>query len=505
MIARASGSPISTTTGSNVLTKFYTNVQQHGNNMLVRGFANGKRKQITVPYKPYLFVPSRAGTYKSIKGQPLEKMSFSDIKDAREFIKNHEDVSGFAIHGMTQFLYPFINDEYEGRVDYDTSLIRIGVIDIECDSAGGFPNLALANKEINAITLHSEGVFYTFGLQPYTTKEDNVVYVHCTSEKDLLTKFLQRWNQQDLDIVTGWNIEFFDVPYLVNRITNVLGKEEAKKLSPWRILQEKTVEINGKDNQAFVPLGISVLDFYGLYRKFTYTKRDSYRLGAIAKFELGDDKLEFEGTLAELYASDHTTYIDYNIKDVALILRLEHKLGFINQAMAIAYDAKVNYNDALTSVRLWDVIIHNDLMSRKIACPPAPRVGNNHRIIEGGYVKEPQPGRYRWLVSFDLTSLYPHIIMGWNMSPETLCEFYDWKANDVLEQGAEFQRIRAQCIKRNESLAGNGTTYSRKTLGFLPGLMHRVFEDRKKAKKEMLEKKMILELIREEQERRKAK
>jgi len=457
--------------------------------MYVRGFDKGLRYTDVVSYKPYLFIAKNGGKYKTLDGKPVEKLEFDSIADARDFIGRYDQVSNMEIYGLTTFPYLYIFDAFKGDIDYDPKLVNIATIDIECAADEGFPDISRADKPITAITLRSRSRNYVFGCGEFTSTDDKTFYTQCRDEYELIQQFLDCWENLDLDIITGWNIEFFDIPYIVNRIKNLFNEREAKRLSPWRILDEKIVEFRGKENQSYNPAGISVLDYYQLYRKFMFGNQESYKLDFIAQVELGEKKIDYSeyGNLLELYKNNYQKFIEYNIHDCILVDRLDDKLKFLEQTMALSYDAKVNYPDVMTTVRPWDIIIHNYLLERNIVIPPLKRQLMEGSLI-GGHVKEPKIGLSKWVVSFDLNSLYPHLIMQYNISPETFEERIPFPSVDeLLKKTSDFE------FNREWSYAANGCCYRRDQQGFLPALMERMYNDRTKYKKLMLEAKQRYE------------
>ena len=242
----------------------------------------------------------------------------------------------------------------------------------------GVPDVELATRPITAITLHFDGVYYAYGMGKYTPTRSDVEYKRYDNEYDLIIDFLDDWRTINPDVVTGWNVEGFDIPYIINRFTNVVGRNITLKLSPWENIAEKTVttkSIFGTEEKPVKDIkGLSVLDYLVLYKKFTYKAQENYRLDTIANVELGERKLDYSehGSLLQLYKNDHQKFIEYNVKDVELVERLEQKLGLLEQVYALAYDAKVNFADPLTSVTMWDVIIHNHLMDQNIVVPSKP-------------------------------------------------------------------------------------------------------------------------------------
>ena len=469
-----------------MMTSFYTHVHMRGNKIYLRGYDKGLRVKEVVEYTPYLFVPKTTGKYKTLDGQPVEKMMFESISEAREFLKTYEDVSNMKIYGLNTFQYLYIFDTYKGDIDYDPKQVKIGTLDIECMAGEGFPDIQKADKPLTAITVRCRNRNYVFGLKDFFSADPNTYYIKSDTEVQMVHQFLQCWKALDLDVVTGWNIEFFDVPYLVNRI-KALGMDP-KKLSPWNMLDEKMVEFRGKENQSYTPVGISVLDYYQLYRKFMFGNQESYKLDYIAQIELGEKKLDYSqyDGLDDFYEKDPQKYIEYNIHDCVLVDKLDDKLKFLEQVMALAYDAKVNYNDTMTTVRPWDIIIHNYLLEQGIVIPPITRNEMDEHLL-GGFVKEVRPGLSRWVVSFDLNSLYPHLIMQYNISPETFAGRIEFPSVDYMLEGTWEYR------DSSVAYAANGCTYRKDKQGFLPQLMERMYDDRTKYKKLMIEAKQRFE------------
>lgn len=471
---------------------FYTNVQLRGDKILHRGYENGKRFSFTEPCRPYLFVGPYNGPteYRTLDGRAVKRIDFDSPREANLFIQRRKDVGNSYVYGLPFFAYTYINDKYKGEVQYDPTLIRVLNVDIEVAADEGFPSIEKADKEITAITFKYKNKFVVIGGQPYTPKDENVTYIKAENEAQLLMKFIDCYKAVDPDIITGWNIEFFDIPYIINRITKVIGQEFANKLSPFNALREREVIIAGREHQVYDPVGVSVLDYMQLYRKFTFVMRDSYSLNNIAHIELGQKKLDYSehDSLFDLYKKDWEKFIDYNIQDVELVARLEDKLKLIEQVLAIAYDAKVNYQDTFTSVRMWDLIIHNYLLDKNIVVPQFTKA-DKERQAEGAYVKDPQVGIHNWVVSFDLNSLYPHLIMQYNISPET------WKGKIGMTPSIEdiidgaWSKVKDSITEQSVTIAATGDLYDRDYKGFLPTLMQKMYDDRVVWKNRMLEAK----------------
>jgi DNA polymerase elongation subunit (family B) len=468
------------------LSYFYTDVFTRGNKVYVRGYENGKAVKKVEEYSPYLFLPAKNGTYKTLDGQSVKKVSFDRITEAREFLKSNEDVDNMQVYGYNNWAYMYIYDNYKGDIDYDPKLIKVVSLDIECKSDAGFPDIQKADQALTAITMRLNGKNIVFGVKYFKNTDPDTIYVLCENEIDMVNKFLLTWNSEKYspDIVTGWNIEFFDIPYLVNRIRN-LGFD-IKRMSPWGFVEEKSVEFRGKENQSYSLAGITIMDYYQLYRKFSFGNQESYKLDYIAQVELGEKKVDYRDQgykdLTDLYEKNHQLFIEYNIQDTVLVDKLDEKMKFIEQVMAMAYDAKINFDDTMTTVRMWDTIIHNYLLDQDIVIPQFVKQNNNQSLV-GGHVKEPKLGLSKWVVSFDLNSLYPHLIMQYNISPETFVDKVSFPSIDHLLNGTWEYRDGMVAY------AANGCRYRKNKQGFLPALMEKMYNDRVVFKKKMLEAK----------------
>jgi DNA polymerase elongation subunit (family B) len=462
--------------------KFYTHFSKLGNNILVRGYNNGKRFSDKIEYNPTLYLQSKDGEYRTLDGQSLAPVSQGTMRDATEFMKRYEDVDNFKVYGSTNFPYVYINEAYPGKVDYDPEQIKIANIDIEVGSENGFPEPASASEPITAITFKIAGHFYVFGCGDFETNRDDVTYLKCRDENNLTMRFLDMWEETSPDIVTGWNIQFFDIPYLNNRITKLMGENTAKRLSPFRRIGERTTTIHNKQQVAFDLVGIAILDYIELYKKFTYSQQESFSLNHIAYLELGEKKLDYSEveSLHQLYRTNFQKFIEYNIHDVELVDRIDAKMQLIDMALALAYDAKVNYTDVFTQVRMWDTLIHNELIEQNIVVPQNVRTPKDEQYA-GAYVKDPIVGMHEWVVSFDLNSLYPHLIMQYNVSPETIVEGRHTSISIDNLLNSEYQAQGEYCM------AANGHYFKRDKQGFLPAMMQRMYDDRSLYKKKMIE------------------
>ena len=430
----------------------------------------------------------RETKFKTLSGKYVTPIKHQTIKEAKEWVENYKD-QPHLVHGNTQFQYSFLNEEYGN--DFDKDKILITTIDIEVACENGFPNPDVADEELLSITLKNQQnkEIVVFGIRDYTTDRKDVTYFKCENEKDMLYDFINFWRSNYPDIITGWNTEFFDIPYLVNRIKNILGEDDAKRLSPWGAVHSKEVYQMGRTQMVYDIQGIAALDYFDLYRKFTYTNQESYRLDHIAYVELGVKKDENpHETFRDWYTKDYQSFIDYNIKDVELVDALEDKMKLIELCLTMAYEAKVNYTDVLGSVRYWDVLIHNYLMDKGIVIPQK-KVTSKSSKYAGAYVKEPQVGMHKWVLSFDLNSLYPHLIMQYNISPETM------KSEQTVPGMSVDKLLNKEVdtsVLDNVTMTPNGALFNTNKQGFLPEIMAKMYEDRVKYKQYMLEAKQKL-------------
>ena len=473
--------------------KFYKNVEQVGNKILVRAHENGTDVMYREDFKPSLFVSSnKQSDYKTLDGRNLRRVMPGTIADCRQFVQQYADVEEFEIHGNTRYLYQYINEKYPGdEIKFDSSLIRVFTLDIETAAENGFPNIQSADQEILLISLRDSFTnrITVWGSKSFKTEDRQVDYIHCDNETKLLSCFLAWWQENYPDVITGWNVQLFDIPYICRRLDRILGEKQTKLLSPWKLISDREIYIKGRKEIAYDIPGISCLDYLELYKKFTYTNQESYRLDHIAFVELEQKKLdhsEFD-TFKEFYTKDWNKFVEYNIHDVRLVDRIDDKMKLLELAFTMAYDAKVNYEDVYSQVRMWDNIIFIYLDKMKIAIPPKHQSHKDAQYA-GAYVKEPVPGMYDWVVSFDLNSLYPHLIMQYNLSPETLLPRRSSVNVDML-----LAKEHDTSDLAGETLCANGTHYTTKFQGFLPKLMEKIYEDRTIYKKKMLAAKQQYE------------
>jgi DNA polymerase elongation subunit (family B) len=487
---------------------FYTNVQVYGSRILYRGIENGRKVRRKIDYFPTFFVPSKEPTdWTTIHGKYVSELKPGNIREARDFLKMYEEVEGFIVYGNNKYEYAFIAETFPNDVDWDISKINVTNIDIEVGSENGFPEPSLANEPITAITFkNNQGKFIVFGCGVFNNTRDDVQYIHCRDEIDLIKRFIDEWSGDYPDIITGWNVERFDIVYLVNRFRKLMGEEFANRLSPWNVINEgKTTNKLGQVETIYRILGIATLDYIAMYRKFAPggQSQESYSLNNIANVELGEKKLSYEeyGNLHNLYKENYQKFIEYNIKDVELVDKIDDKLKLIELALTLAYDSKTNPDDSFSQVRMWDAIVYNHLRKKNMVVDPIVKHSKDS-AYEGAHVKEPVPGLYKWVASFDLNSLYPHLIMQYNISPDTIIEPEDYtpglrmyvkdnhfEVDEFLDQINNNNQLKYE----NVTVTPNGHFYRRTKQGFLPEIMETMYNDRSAYKKKAIAAKKELE------------
>jgi DNA polymerase elongation subunit (family B) len=469
------------------MKEFYTSVVQYGSKMLVRGYdKSGSPFKHRVDFNPTIFVPSKNPTqYQTLDGKFVASLQCGNVHETKEYIERYKDIQGFEVYGNNNWVAQFISDTYTGEIVPDTDLIKIFSLDIETKTENGFPDIPSANEEMLLITLQDNKTkkIVTFGRKPIGNAGD-VDYRCFEDEAQMLKEFLIYWQENCPDVVTGWNINFFDIPYLIRRIEYVLGESFAKKMSPWDMIRERKVAMKGSEELTYDIQGVAMLDYMDLYKKYTYSAQESYRLDHIAFVELGEKKLDHSeyATFKDFYTQNWKKFVAYNIHDVHLVDKLEDKMKLIELQLTMAYNAKINYEDVFSQVRMWDAIIYNHLREKGIVIP---QNSGNHKAekFEGAYVKDPIVGLHKWVASFDLNSLYPHLIMQYNISPETMLEGRETVNVDYLLD----KRIdTSHLVNSNKTLSANGVCYTKDKLGFMPELMQKMYSNRSKFKKQML-------------------
>ena len=459
---------------------------------------NGKRIQRVFEKYPFeLFIPGKNRDSVSLYGDPLSRVEFEDVSSFTEFVKEYSDAT--KIYGQTSPVHQWIAKEFAGDLEVKMENYRILNFDIEVEHSEGFPKPEDAKYEVLSISMKvfGEDKKITLGLKPFTPKREQDLYVLCENEKDLLVKFISHWRQIDPDIITGWNIEGFDVPYLVNRITKVLGEDIARMLSPFhkdtkKVFSEHSIGFGESTTNI---LGIQTFDYLNLYKKFNPKKLESYKLDFVGEYEKVGRKIDYSewgNNLMRLYHEAFDVFIVYNEQDVSVVENLDDKLKFIQQAISIAYLTHSRFAEALATVKPWDNYFYNLLLDQNIQIPPAGHVKESDQII-GAFVKVPKTGRYRWIVSLDLTSLYPSIMILLNMGPDTLVQTALALGTDciglidkILSRDPETIAELDRRAKAGVTSAANGAGFRQDIVGLLARGAKFAFDQRKVVKKQML-------------------
>ena len=469
---------------------FYTSVIQKGNTLLIRAIEDGKRVQRRVNYKPTLYTPTKNKTkFKTLSGHNLKPIELDGMREAREFLKNYEEQPG-TIFGMERYQYCYLSETYPGLIEWNQEKILILTIDIEVASENGFPDPQKAEEEVLAITVknHNTKKIMVWGIYDYNNTRDDVEYVYCDDERVLMERFVEFMANVKPDVITGWNTTFFDIPYICNRLLNLFGPKMMHYLSPWETVTEEKTSTYGREVSRYNIWGVSNLDYLDLYKKFTYTGQESFALDYISFVELGvkKDPNPYD-TFKEWYTKDYQSFIDYNIKDVELVDAMEDHLGMIQLMFTMAYEAKINYNDVYSQNRMWDVIIYNYLKEKNVIIPQRKKSHKGAKYV-GAYVKEPQVGQHEWVMSFDLNSLYPHLIMQYNISLETLISQQFPKSISI--QKLLDKEVDTDILKdKGLTVTPNGACFRTDKRGFLPELMEKFYNDRVKFKGYLLDAK----------------
>lgn len=489
---------------------FYTYYKKYGNKILFRYKKNGDSYNKVIDfYKPKLWIPTtEESDTTDIHGNKVKPVNFESMKEAKNFGDQYKDVDNFEIHGNSDYANQFIIELFDGKEPpYDPSQIKIGLVDIEVH-AEVFPEPHIADWPVNAITIYNtvEQSFYSFLLMngngqwdqsksPDYIKELNVSAFHFDTEDDLLRSFLSHMSDHGYDIISGWNSEGFDIPYIVNRCMKLFGEAYTRKmLSPFGQLNRREIRGDfGKTQEKFEIVGLPHLDYMQLYKKHTYTPRESYGLNFISYAELGEKKISHEESdgLHDLYNTDFQVFVDYNIQDVNLMKRLEEKLGLFSLVYAMSYYTLSNFEDTMGTVKIWEQLIAKTLFNKN-QVPAFRHMKKEERDFEGAYVREPVKGHHDWVVSLDLNSLYPHLIQQWNIGPETHIEQDDlpdelkdlrekYSIDDLLSKKVDLEFLKDY----NMTMAANFEFYSIDRMSFLSDIMRSLYSQRKEFKKKM--------------------
>jgi DNA polymerase elongation subunit (family B) len=447
-----------------------------------------KRGLVTFPVKEYDYAYRKNpnGQHVTFTGERCSK--------TRRYSRNEPDVFESDLPVETRVLTDIYLDSDEPSVGH-----RVVLFDIEVSMEGALPNVETANNEITSIALYDYVTeeYHVVVLDKAGNKDsytkDNVYVSFYTNEFDLLYQFVELWESINPTIISGWNSDGFDVPYLYRRLQNVLGNNHANRLSCINKVKWSTYR------QKYQIGGLSSLDYLDLYKKFTYNELPNYRLDTVGKIELGMGKIEYDGTLDELFENDLDKFIEYNIRDVEIIVGLEKKMQLIELVRGICHISHVPYEDYCYSSRFLEGTIVTYLHRQNLIVtdkdPNAREMMNNRDGVEfsGAYVKTPSPAKYDWVYSLDLQSLYPSIIMSLNISPETkIGKVTNWNNKAYLD--GSLDRYVVECddnnaimtraeIKQfiedmNFAISSNGILYRQDMKGVIPTILEKWFEER---------------------------
>lgn len=499
------------------MSSFYTNIRLYKSSILHRWIDdNGNRKyRIEQDLQPTLFFNCNEDTgYKSLYGVNVRPVAYDEIRDANDAIKRFDGVSGVEIFGTRDWALQWSSNKYAGNIKYDISKIMSFFLDIEVSSKDGFPDPIKAAQEITSITIYStfDKKYHVWSTKDFIPPLDDIVFICCLDERDLLTRMISFWRDDYPDIISGWYSESFDIPYLYNRIVNLFGEKTASQLSPFG---KVTLTESGDDLSKEVSVdiyGIDHLDYLKLYKKYKPGGQSSFKLGYISELVLGvgETKIEFDGTLDDLWEQNPQLYIEYNIQDVRLLVRMDQKLKMIHVQVDLAYLAKTNFENVFSPVKFWSCLVYNELIKDNIVLPQDKRHRKDH-TYEGAYVKETIAGLYKWVTTFDATSLYPSMVITFNISPETMVpanevpdELYEYYRQNLVSRitnEEDLSNLYEILCKYDMTIAANGQLYYRNKQGIIPRLMKMALDNRSIAKKEMIQLKKKKESINDLQER----
>jgi len=474
----------------------YTYATTDSRHVVVRGRTrDGSGVLVKALYKPTYYLPADHYTgIHAFDGRPLAARPCKSLAESREFLKKTPHA-----YGTIQPEYQYLSDVY-GTADppFDVRRLYIVNIDIEVDAEDAFARPDDPFNPVITITLRwrhaDESGVVVYGTKPYDAPDD-ITYVQCADEAALLQQFLDDWNANGdyPDIVTGWNVQFYDIPYLVNRIRRVLSDDHATSLSPLAYLKSRRATIHGRDEEVIDITGVVILDYLELYRKLTYTQQESYRLDHITHIELGERKVSYEEyqSLPRLYRENYQKFVDYNRHDVELVDKLDQKFRFIELVCALSYMAKANLVDPFRQVRFWDILLYNTLRADGTHIPPRT-VGEKSAQYVGAYVKDPLIGHHAWVASFDVASMYPHIIREWNISPEKIAgdRVEGLRIDHLLERRVD---LTPYTQDDDVAIAANGLRLLRDGEGFLPRMMRELYDKRVETRKILKQRKHALE------------
>jgi DNA polymerase elongation subunit (family B) len=577
--------------------KFYTNVFLNSGKLYCRGYDNGNRTQEVIRYAPVLYTQSKDPNteFRSIHKAPLKQHRFQSIRDAKDFVEKYKDVHNMKIFGNDSFVYSYIAENFVDDMTVIDSDVTTVWVDIETTVGEGgegsnFPNVFNPKERINLITIINSKTKETKTFGTIVLDNPPVCYEFCESENILFRQFIRYFSSLDCDISSGWNSNPFDLSYIIERGRVVVG-DVINELSPWgKVSTRESFDENGNASLKPIISGIACLDYLALYKKYSFTPQENYKLETVAVAELGVGKLELPfdsftenytgiSDVTECELSDHLLkrlacvrtkihqylksifwvpheippinitefgeqdfvqynenltkileeqpdveifslytdldyfiqnstkkmFIEYNIIDAMRVLQIDEKRQFINLSLSLAHLTRVNYEDVFSPVKMWESYIQFTLSKDNIFVEiKSGKSSDDSDGIDGAFVKEPIPGLYKWIVTRDLKALYPSILIGLNMSPETIVDdvVYSSVSKDSFEATGTANSASDDVIVKNVALALNGISFDRMEVGVMPRLAMGVLDGRDIEKTKMKEAAKKLESIKKELEKR---
>ena len=473
---------------------FYTNIVKIGEKICARGIRKGQRAtKVINQFSPTLYISDTTGKsqWRTIDGKPVSPLKFESTRELMDWRQKHDNIEGFEIYGYERWMQQWLTEFFPEETPVDFDLFNVVFIDIEVSSDEGFPEANKALYPVISITCYLNDIYYVWGNQEYETTQPNVIYKKFESESELLHDFVMWFRSSECDIVTGWNTRFFDLPYLYNRISRIIDEKFCLKLSPWNRVYKTNFQLGGQFLDEVTIEGVNALDYLEIYKRFTYSAQESYRLDNIAHVELGEGKLSFDeySNLYTLHKRDYKKFIDYNIRDVELVVRMDDKNRFLENAVILTNSMKCNPNACFSQMQMWDNKLYDYLWRKKIVTPMRKSFEKESSLgaVEGAYVKDPHVGMHDWVMSFDLNSLYPHLIMQYNISPETKIGMTPTPPTVQAMLDREYE------VPEGCTVTPNGAMFRTDKQGFLPEILQMFYNDRVKYKKKMLETQQLYE------------
>lgn len=464
---------------------YYTSFFRRGNKVYIRELIDDHTREHRVEqYKPKLYIESQEPNckYTNLEGHSLKEVEFSSIKAAREY----GDSANIPVFGYPRWEYACVDELYpDEEIKYTFEDLKIVYLDIEVKSDTHFSSIENPDQEVILIQMLYKDRCYILGTKFYESYDDSLVYIQCKDEVDMLKKFVKLFRKIDPDIITGWNTAGYDIPYLKVRFDFLQMEDTFKRLSPFNMISESEEVVFGKPQLRIELMGIQHLDYIHLIKKFDLKKYENYKLDTVAKEILGKNKVSYEGSLADLYVTNYEEFVRYGMVDTQLVKEIEDEKNLIQLVVMVAYMDKVNFIDTFSQVRMWDnkfmvyLKHHKNIQVPYMIARESDDFVEEEGKFEGAYVFEPVPDKYNWVMSDDVQSLYPSIIIACNASPETYRGNHNKNVEFFLSPQPEYEDF---LIANNYTSLANGSVFIRERRGFIPEVIDSVFNMRIQAK-----------------------